>query len=408
MERRVILSTSLAHASTHTLELTFAALLLRIGMEFGADLASLGVVANIGTFTFGMTALPSGYLSDRFGPRVVMSSCMAAGAIFAGLVAVSPNVPVLALSLALLGAAIGLYHPAGVAMVATVRHRRGLAFAAHGIAGNIGVALAPVIGIGIAIAFGWRASYLALMLLALTVAVLVWKVAPTREQSIEMRRTMSVGEASQRSIPPEHRRWLAPPLLLIFACSVGMGFIYRGSLTFLPVHLERNLGLSFFGWTTEAVAGTVTTAVLLTAIIGQAIGGILTDRIQIERAALPIVLINVPMLALLAQTSGVALTLFSAGFIITNFAQQPVFNGLLADYAPEGAQGRAFGVSFFLTFGVGSIAGSIAGLVAERAGTEPMFYMLSAVGAALATGMVIVAADAERRRRQLHTTTQRE
>ncbi|MFN8638472.1 MAG: hypothetical protein U0360_03220 [Dehalococcoidia bacterium] len=36
MERRVIASAALAHGMTHTLELTFAALLLRIGTEFGA------------------------------------------------------------------------------------------------------------------------------------------------------------------------------------------------------------------------------------------------------------------------------------------------------------------------------------------------------------------------------------
>jgi MFS family permease len=180
-----------------------------------------------------------------------------------------------------------------------------------------------------------------------------------------------------------------------------MGFIYRGSLTFLPAHLEGNLGLSLFGWTPEAVAGAVATLVLLTAVLGQAFGGILSDRIPIERAALPIVLVNAPMLALMAPAHGVALILFSAGFVMMNFAQQPVFNGLIADYAPEGAAGRAFGISFFMTFGLGSFAGSIAGVVADRAGTEPMFYMLAAVGAALAAAMVVVAAGAERRRRAL-------
>ena len=402
MERRVILSASIAHATTHSLELTFAALLLRIGLEFGADLVSLGAVANVGAFTFGATALPSGYLSDRFGPRSVMSSCMAAGAVFAGLVALSPNMVLLALSLALLGAAIGLYHPAGVAMVATVRRRRGLAFAAHGIAGNLGVALAPAIGTGIAIAFGWRASYVALMLLAFAVAIVVWRIAPTREQAAEARDAPVATRAiAQRTTPPERRQWLAPPLLLIFACAVGMGFIYRGSLTFLPAHLEGNLGLSLFGWTPEAVAGAVATLVLLTAVLGQAFGGILSDRIPLERAALPIVLMNVPLMALMAPAHGVALILFSAGFVLMNFALQPVLNGLIADYAPEGAAGRAFGIAFFMTFGLGSFAGSIAGVVADRAGTEPVFYMLAAVGAALAASMVVVAAGAERRRRAL-------
>ncbi|MEE8338175.1 MAG: MFS transporter [Dehalococcoidia bacterium] len=406
MERRVILSASLAHAMTHGMELMFAALLLRIGFEFGADLAMLGVVTNIGTFTFGATALPAGYLSDRFGPRAVMAGCMAAAALFAAMVALSPTLPVLAVSLALLGAAIGLYHPAGVALVSTVRQRRGLAFAAHGIAGNIGVALAPAAGIGIAILAGWRASYFALVVLALVVALVVWRVAPTRE---EVARAAAAdgggaGEAASglpRTAPPLQRRWLARPMLLIFAAAVGMGFIYRGSLTFLAVHLEQNLGIAFFGWSPEGVAGAVATLVLLAAIPGQAVGGALSDRIPVERAALPIVLINPLMLVLMASSSGFALILASAGFVATNFSQQPILNGLIADYAPQGAAGRAFGIFFFLSFGIGSFAGSAAGIVADRAGTEPMFYMLAAVGVGLAASMLAVARGAEVRRRAI-------
>ncbi len=405
MERRVIVSASLAHATTHSLELTFAALLLPIGLEFGADLAVLGLVVNIGTFTYGATALPSGYLSDRFGPRAVMSGCMAAAAVFAGFVAASPTLPVLAGSLALLGAAIGLYHPAGTSMVSTVGRRRGLAFATHGIAGNIGVALAPVLGTGIAVFFGWRAAYLVLVLLALVVAAFVWRIAPTREESAAARAGAAASAPDAgglpRSSPPDERRWLAGPLLLIFFNAVGMGFIYRGSLTFLATHLEQNLGFSIFGWSPEAVAGTMATLVLLTAIPGQLLGGGLSDRMPVERAALPIVLLNPLMLALMAPAGGAALMLFSAGFVLTNFAQQPVLNGLIADYAPEGAAGRAFGISFFLTFGLGSFAGSAAGIVADRSGTEPMFYMLAAVGVALAVSMLAVAAGAERRRRAM-------
>ena len=406
MERRVILSASLAHAATHGLELMFAALLLRIGLEFGADLAVLGMVTNIGTFTYGATALPAGYLSDRFGPRAVMSGCMAAAALFAAMVALSPSLPVLAVSLALLGAAIGLYHPAGVALVSTVRERRGLAYAAHGIAGNIGVALAPAAGIGIAIFAGWRASYFALVVLALVVALVVWRVAPSREEAARAAAAADggAGEVASglpRTAPPLHRRWLARPMLLIFAAAVGMGFIYRGSLTFLAVHLEQNLGIAFFGWSPEGVAGAVATLVLLAAIPGQAIGGALSDRIPVERAALPIVLINPLMLVLMASSSGFALILASAGFVATNFSQQPILNGLIADYAPQGAAGRAFGIFFFLSFGIGSFAGSAAGIIADRAGTEPMFYMLAAVGVGLAASMLAVARGAEVRRRAI-------
>ena len=189
--------------------------------------------------------------------------------------------------------------------------------------------------------------------------------------------------------------------MLIYVVTVGMGFIYRGSLTYLPAHLERNLGFSIFGWSPDAVAGAMVSLVLLTAVIGQALGGMLSDRIAVERAAVPIMALSFPMLLFVSQAGGVTLLLASAGFVMANFAQQPVINGLIADYAPVGAAGRAFGISFFLTFGLGSFAATASGLVAQRAGTDATFLMLAVVGAVLLPLMVAVMVGAERRRRAL-------
>lgn len=160
MERRVILAASLAHGMTHALELAFAALLVRIGLEFGAGLSLLGAIANVGTLTFGATALPAGWLTDHFGPRAVISGALGTAAVFAVVVALSPNLVVLGSALALLGAAIGLYHPPGTAMVSAVIERRGRAFALHGIAGNLGISAAPAIATTVALILDWRAAYI--------------------------------------------------------------------------------------------------------------------------------------------------------------------------------------------------------------------------------------------------------
>lgn len=408
MERRVILSASLAHGTTHALELTFAALLVRIGFEFGATLATLGIVANVGTLTFGATALPAGWLTDRYGPRAVIAGCLAAAAGFSLVVAAAPNLTILAVALALLGAAIGLYHPPGTAMVSTVIERRGRAFALHGIAGNLGVSAAPAIATVIAVLVDWRAAYVALAALALAVATMVFRLAPDREEARARARLAAeavmasggAGPRHRRSVPPTKRSWTARPLLLIFAATIGTGFIYRGVLTFLPAHLEAHLGLSIFGWSPDAVAGAMSSLVLLMAVVGQIVGGSLSDRIPLERAAVPIVLPLVPILLLVGGTGGIPLLIAAAGFGLVHFAQQPVFNGLVADYAPLGGAGRAFGISFFLTFGVGSFAASFAGFIAGRWGTGPTFMVLAAVAAGLSLAIVLILFGAEQRRRQ--------
>lgn len=411
MERRVIASAALAHAMTHALELTFAALLLRVGAEFGASLATLGGIAFAGTLTFGAAALPAGYLSDRFGPRAVISGAMLTAALCALLVAVSPNLPVLAIALAILGAAIGLYHPPGTAMVSTVFARRGRAFAIHGIAGNIGVSGAPLIATAFALLIDWRAAYVGLAVLAAGVALLVRRVAPDRLEAQQRARDAtqaSIDEASAhrvgarvRSTPPAERSWTAPPLLLVYAATVGTGFVYRGALTFLPAHLEEHLDLALFGWTPQAIAGAMSSLVLFAAVFGQVAGGWMSDRMPLERAGVPIVLLLVPALVLVSASGGVLLLVAAALFGLVNFAQQPVFNGLVADYAPRGAAGRAFGISFFLSFGVGSSAAWFAGAVAERWGTGATFAMLAGIAVALSLMILTVLASAERRRRAI-------
>lgn len=403
MERRIIVSASLGHGLTHSLELTFAALLAYVGLEFDADLALLGTIVTAGTFTFGAAAIPSGLVTDRVGPRAVIAGCMAVASVLAFAVAASPNLLMLTISLSALGAAIGFYHPAGTSMVSTIQARRGMAFASHGIAGNAGVALVPAVATGMAVAIDWRAAYVLLGFLAMAVAAAAWRIAPSRAEAAKLAALAASRPSGGRTgtTPPAVRQWFARPLLLVFAISVGMGFIYRGALTFMATHIERNIGFDLLGWSPEAVAGTLTTLVLLFAFVGQLLGGLLSDRMPVERAAVPLTLLSCPFLALAGAAGGVALLVALALFVIMNFAQQPVINGLIADYAPDGRRGAAFGVSFFMTFGVGSIAGTAAGLVAERAGTDATFYLLSAVAGVLAVTAILVSRGAQERRRKL-------
>ena len=57
-----------------------------------------------------------------------------------------------------MGIGNGVFHPADFAILnANVAPRRlGHAYSAHGIGGNLGYALAPVVGYGLGAAFGWR------------------------------------------------------------------------------------------------------------------------------------------------------------------------------------------------------------------------------------------------------------
>ena len=368
---RIVLYTGLAHALVHTIELTYAALLLRIGHEFGQGDFMLGVIANGAAFAFGAGALPAGVLVDRLGSQRVITFSFLAAAAAALLVGLSPNAVVLGVFLALLGLTIGLYHPAGLAVIAQGAEKRGLALGYHGVAGNIGAALAPALAIGLAVAIDWRAAYFLLSALALLLVILLRII---RLPEVSARPAAALAPAPADRV--EAAQALAP-LLLVYGVSVLNGFIYRGSMTFLPAHIEEHVHISVLGINEAALAGSLTTVALLAGSAGQYVGGSLSQRRVLEQLAPPMALAVVPALLLMGISSGLALVAASAAFVFFNFSGQPVYNGLIAEYTPQGAMGRSYGISFFAAFGLGSAAASFAGFFAQRWGTGSVFLSLA-------------------------------
>jgi MFS family permease len=376
---RLIGYVSVAHGSVHTMELTYAALLSRIDDAFGSGLFVLGIVATAFAFTFGASALPSGLLVDRLGSRQVLYVCFLGAAGAALMAALSTNVAMLGLFLALLGLAIGLYHPAGISLIAQAAQQRGMALGYHGVAGNIGVAVAPALAVGLAEAFSWRAAYFFLAGLGVLVALMI--------RGVQLRETEASETAAAPTAVPASAAPQAPPapllsptllpLLLVYAVFVLNGFIYRGSMTFLPVHIEEHLHISFLGMDEAALAGSLTTLALLAGAAGQLFGGALSQRYKLEPLALPFALMVAPALLLMGISGGLALVAAAALFVFFNFGSQPVYTGLIADYSPRRALGRSFGISYFAAFGLGSTAAAFAGFLADRWGTDSVFLALA-------------------------------
>ena len=385
-ERRLLGYAAAAHALVHAMELTYPALLTDIEADFGLRSVISGTLATVFGFAFGSSAIPSGFLVDRLGSRQVLVYTFAGAAVLAVLVGLSPNEWFLVAGLAGLGLSIGLYHPAGLSLLAQGVRQRGLALGFHGVAGNIGQALAPAIAIALAVAIDWRAAFFFLAALA---AVLALVMATTRlpiQGEVEVLATESGPDP-----PPSQRRanrYLIP-LLIVYAAFVLSGTVYRGAITFLPKHLED--------FVSEDFGGAFVTVALLMGAAGQLVGGALSQRVKLERLAPAIGLLAVPALIATALLTGAPLVILASIFVFLYFANQPVFNGLIADYAPAGAVGRSYGISFFANFGLGSTGGIIAGVLVDRWDTAAAFLGLSAFLAVTVALSVALWVMAERR-----------
>jgi sugar phosphate permease len=84
-------------------------------------------------------------------------------------------------------------------------------------------------------------------------------------------------------------------------------------------------------------------------------------------------------LLLTGSTRNGVLVLVAGAFAFFYFCAQPIGNILLASYTSAKARGRGYGISFFFSFGVGSMAAGFCGLIAEKISLSAVFYVLSAV-----------------------------
>jgi predicted MFS family arabinose efflux permease len=271
--------------------------------------------------------------------------------------------------------------------------QRGLALGFHGVAGNLGQALAPALAVGLAIAVDWRLAFFVLAGAAAVMAVLLSVTTlPLKGEAETLTTDSETPERPGEPGPRPVRRFVIP-LLLVYAAFVLSGIVYRGVITFLPQHLEELVD--------KDLGGAFATVALLMGAVGQLVGGALSQRVRLERLVPVLAVLAVPALVLTGVVSGALLVVIASVFIFFYFANQPVFTGLIADYAPKGAVGRSYGVSFFAGFGLGGTGGVIAGVFVDRWDTQAAFLGLSAFMAVTLLLSIVIWLMSERRSRAM-------
>ena len=376
IERRGITYATANHAVLHMLELAYGVLLVAIGNELGISLLILGVLANVFGLTYGITALPTGVLADRIrAPKLLGVSSIAMGLTAIG-VGLSQNTVTLGVSLSLFGVALGVFHPVANSFVSKIATKVGLGFAYMGIGGNLGLAFGPIaIGV-IAAAFSWRVAYASMAIPCIVLGILFLRFRYREAASEE---APAYAESARTSL-----REFRLPLIVVVILGVVNGLIYRGVVTFMPTHLSTNVHMGGTAADLVLRGGSFTTFALLFGVVGQFIGGWLSDRWKSEWIVLLATAVTIPALAAVWQMGNVALLAAASVFAFFHFMAQPVLNALVSDYTPVMWRGRVFGVYFFCAMVGGSFSASALGYVAETSGIEQVFFMCTAF-AVLAT-----------------------
>jgi len=238
-------------------------------------------------WAYALFQVPAGWLSDRFGARVLITIYIAAWSIFTAATSLATGFVGLMLARLLCGLAEAGYYPAGSGMMTRWAHGSARGFSSSLISwgGRVGGATAPLLTAWLILAFGdWRAAGWIYGGFGLAVAAAFWLVFrdhPRQHPGCSEAEIRLLAEGRGEFLPTREppRRfpwadamssgnlWLANSVQ--FFTNIGWAFLILS----LPDYLREVIGLS------ERDSGMVSTVALTIGILSLPLGGLCTDWI---------------------------------------------------------------------------------------------------------------------------------
>lgn len=373
---------TIGHSLTHWYPATFYLLLPIIGRELGLSFSQIGLVMTCQYIAGAISNVPGGALVDTVGKKGLL---MAVSLFWVGvpyfLIGFTHTYWLLLLCVALVGIGNNLWHPTAIPTLAQrYPERKGLVLSLHGMGGNVGDALAPIVVGALLTVFTWRTIVVMNVLPGVVMAVLILaflgtlRLAPKRQAHAAAAQAHDLhdGQTLREYVGGLGALFRNRNLLLLSTSSAFRSMTQNALLTFLPVYLAYEMGYSPI-W-----VGACMFMLQAAGFAASPVAGHLSDRMGRRR----IMMTSMAMTAIVLLFMGFAghslafIGLIAVlGFFL--YAIRPVLQAWLLEATPKKMGGTAIGV-LFATQSVGAAIGPlIGGVLADRYGLYATFYFLA-------------------------------
>ena len=370
---------SIGHSLTHWYPATFYLLLPLIGMELGLSYSEIGFIMTCQYVAGALSNIPGGMVVDTVGRKGLL---MAVSLFWVGfpylLMSFTHSYWVLLLCVTLVGIGNNLWHPTAIPMLAQrFPERKGLVLSFHGMGGNLGDALAPLVAGTLLAVLSWRSIVILNVIPGVLMAFLILYFLGTLRIGSAKEPERAAGEQHEGQNVKEYFRGFSELLKNreLLMLSVGSGFrsmTQNGLLTFLPVFLAYEMGYSPF-W-----VGLCMFVLQASGFAAAPVAGHLSDRLGRRRILMTSMLMTAVVLAFMAFAGrSLAFVFFIAvlGFFL--YAIRPVLQAWTLECAPKKMGGTSIGMLFGVQAVGSSIGPVIGGVLADWYGLMAVFFFLA-------------------------------
>jgi FSR family fosmidomycin resistance protein-like MFS transporter len=379
-EKNIINFTSAGHFFTHFYILLVPVIAMPVSRTLNLPASDILGMSFLMYMLYGFLAVPWGFLSDQFKPRLVMGCgilIVGLGYIAAGFF---PQKNLLPFFFSIVGVGCAAYHPSGLALISKGVRKRGKALGINGSFGNAGIACSPFVG-GILTYFtGWQNTLLILGLFGLLVGISILAVPFHVERDEEKQKNTVLDKTDKLKA-------------FLFLCAVVIfsGLMYRGFTLILPMFLEVKLQNVIAGIEQELkflndfnvqgnkgslFAALLATGVYLIGMVGQIVGGRIADRYDLRWGYFAFFAISFPFLLFMSFFSNLVIWLLAGCYVFFTLGMQPIENSLYAMVTPTRWRSFSYGIKFTLVFGVGSFSVLIVKYVEKTFSIDAVIYVL--------------------------------
>lgn len=360
--QRQVVFINTAHTFTHYCLLILATAVLAMVTQdrviFGGD---FGPVLALGTamfVTYGLGALPMGWLAARFGRRAMMTAFFLGTGFFMAVAGLMHSPIGIGVALGLMGCFAAVYHPIGTAvLVEAAGEKVGRAMGLNGVFGNFGVATAPIVTAFVAATLGWRWAFI-----LPGIACFIVGLFYSREPEFD---AVKAGGGA-RPFPEIPRSVVRRAVMILMAIAAVSGLVFNAYTLLLPKLMQERLANS------PDLLPVVGLLAFLATICGgltQFTVGRMIDSRTLKMVFLPLGVAVVPGLLALSFLDG-WLVLPVAGLVAACvFGQVTVNETMTARYVAPELRAKLYSIRFTVGFIGAAVASPLMGYLYEATGS---------------------------------------